>query len=161
MVLKKGRFGKFLACSAYPECKNTKKISINHEGKIETKKDKILDEKCPNCGESLVIKHGRFGEFTACSDYPNCKYIKLKETGVTCPEEGCGGILVEKRGKRRRIFYGCSNYPKCNYVIWNKPVDEKCPECGAAFLVEKVSKKSGRTLHCAVETCSFKKNLPS
>jgi DNA topoisomerase-1 len=161
MVLKKGRFGKFLACSAYPECKNTKKIAINHEGKIETKKDKILEEKCPNCGEALVLKHGRFGEFTACSNYPTCKFIKQKETGVKCPEDGCEGLVVEKRGKRRRVFYGCSNYPKCNFVIWNKPVDEKCPECGAAFLVEKVSKKTGPTLHCVNQICMYKKNLPS
>lgn len=161
MVLKKGRFGKFLACSAYPDCKNTKKIAINHEGKIETKKDKILDKKCPNCGKNLALKHGRFGEFTACSNYPECKYIKLKETGVDCPEEGCGGVIVEKRGKRRRIFYGCSNYPKCKFVIWQKPVNEKCPECGAAFLVEKITKRSGHTLQCVNEDCTYKKKLPS
>ncbi len=161
MVLKKGRFGKFLACSAYPGCKNTKKISINHEGKIETKKDQFLDENCPNCGVRLVLKHGRFGEFIACSNYPKCKYIKLKEIGVNCPEESCGGVLVEKRGKRRRIFYGCSNYPKCTFVIWQKPVNEKCPECGSDFLVEKVSKKAGTIFQCINRNCNYKKNVSS
>ena len=161
MVVKKGRFGQFLACSGYPACKNTKKITINHEGKIETKEDKILEEKCPECGKNLALKHGRFGEYIACSDRPKCKYIKMKETGVHCPEKDCGGMIVEKKSRKGKIFYGCSNYPKCKFVIWNRPVKEQCPECGAPFLVEKVSKKTGRTLQCLAETCSFKKPLRS
>ncbi|MEW5806891.1 MAG: type I DNA topoisomerase [Acidobacteriota bacterium] len=161
MVVKKGRFGRFLACSAYPACKNTKKIIVNHEGKVETKEEKTLDEKCPKCGKNLIVKHGRFGEFTTCSNYPKCKYIKHKETGVKCPEKGCGGMIVEKKSRRGRIFYGCGHYPKCKFVIWQKPIKEKCPECGAEFLVEKVSKKSGRSLQCLTDGCSFKTPLPS
>ena len=92
MVLRKGRFGPFIACSAYPKCRNTKKIAMDKEGKITiTKKpDRILDETCPQCGKPLAVKDGRFGEFTACSNYPECKYIKLKEVGLDCPREGCG-----------------------------------------------------------------------
>ncbi len=157
MVVKKGRYGQFLACSAYPACKNTKKITVNHEGKIEAKEEKILDEKCPKCGKNLVVKHGRFGEFTACSDYPNCRYIKQKETGVTCPEKDCGGMIVIKKSRRGRVFYGCSNYPTCTFVTWNRPVREKCPECGATFLVEKITKKAGRILQCISEGCSYQR----
>ena len=90
MVLRRGRFGQFLACTAYPACKNTKKITSTTKGRSPHKADQILDENCPKCGKQLAVKDGRFGEFTACSDYPECRYIKLKEVGVDCPE-GCGG----------------------------------------------------------------------
>src|SRR6266852_2287796 len=102
MVLKKGRFGTFFACSGYPECKTTKQI-----GGAQKKADVILDEKCPQCGNNLVQKYGRFGEFTACSNYPACKFVKQKTIGVACPN--CTeGEVVERRSKRGKTFYGCS-----------------------------------------------------
>jgi DNA topoisomerase-1 len=154
MVLKRGRFGQFLACSGYPECKTTRKLLSTKQGLTAAKPDQILDEKCPECGSNLVVKQGRYGEFTACSSYPNCKYVKHKTTGVMCPKED-GGELVERKSRRGKVFYGCSKYPDCDFTLWNKPVVEKCPECGAPFLVEKITKRHGRQLTCNSESCSY------
>jgi len=163
MVLRKGRFGPFIACSAYPKCRNTKKIAMDKEGKITvTKKpDRILDEKCPQCGQPLAVKDGRFGEFTACSNYPECKYIKLKEVGLDCPRENCGGRIVERRSRRGRVFFGCNNYPKCDFVTWYRPVAERCPSCGNPYILEKITKKDGTTLFCDHEGCGYKKAVNS
>ncbi len=163
MVLRKGRFGPFIACSAYPKCRNTKKIAMDREGKITvTKKpDRILNEPCPKCGKPLALKDGRFGEFTACSAYPECKYIKLKEVGLDCPREECGGRIVERRSRRGRVFFGCSNYPKCDFVTWYRPIAERCPACGRAYVLEKVTKKDGTTRFCDGEGCGFKKAVNS
>jgi DNA topoisomerase-1 len=100
-----------------------------------------------------VIKQGRFGEFTACTNYPECKYVKLKSTGVLCPRDG--GELVERKTRRGRVFYGCSNYPDCDFTTWNKPIPEKCPSCGSSFLVEKITKKHGRQLVCPNDECDY------
>jgi DNA topoisomerase-1 len=122
MVLKKGRFGTFFACTGYPDCKTTKPI-----GGTQKKPDVQLDEKCPNCGNNMVLKTGRFGEFTACGNYPTCKFVKQKTIGMKCPE--CSeGEVVERRSKRGKTFYGCNRWPDCNFVTWGKPVQEKCPE---------------------------------
>ena len=157
MVLKKGRYGQFLACSAYPDCRNTRRILRGKDGSVATKADIPLQEKCPRCENHLVIKHGRFGEFTACSNYPNCKYIKQKEVGVGCPREGCGGQIVERRSRRGKLFYGCGNYPDCDFTLWYKPVPEPCPECGTPLLIEKTSKRDGPYLACYKEDCKFKR----
>jgi DNA topoisomerase I len=163
MVLRKGRFGPFIACSAYPKCRNTKKIAMDKDGHITiTKKpDRILDEKCPQCGKPLAVKDGRFGEFTACSNYPECKYIKLKEVGLDCPRDGCGGRIVERRSRRGRVFFGCNNYPKCDFVTWYRPVAERCPSCGNPYVLEKITKKDGTTLFCDHEGCGYKKAVNS
>lgn len=155
MVLKRGRFGEFMACSGYPECRNTKKIVKSAES-MTVKQDIPLDEDCPSCGKKLAIKHGRFGEFTACSDYPDCKYIKLKTTGVHCAKEGCSGDIVERKSRRGKTFYGCSNYPDCDFVLWNKPLPEPCPVCSAPFTVVKTTKKTGTIRFCNNEECDFK-----
>ncbi len=155
MVVKRGRFGQFLACSGYPECRTTRKLIATKNGLQAARPDQILDERCPQCGSPLVVKHGRFGEFTSCSTYPRCRYVKLTPTGVACPREGCDGELVERKSRRGRVFYGCSRYPACDFTLWHRPVAERCPECGAAFLVEKVSKKEGRRLVCANEACGY------
>jgi DNA topoisomerase-1 len=157
MVLKRGRFGEFLACSGYPECRNTKKIvQFQSTQETEIKQDIPLEETCPVCGKNLVVKHGRFGEFITCSNYPNCKYIKLKSTDVICPEPGCGGEIVERKSRRGKTFYGCSNYPKCNFILWNKPVPEPCPQCDAKYTVVKTTKRSGTVRYCNNEDCDFK-----
>ena len=149
MVLKKGRFGQFYACTGYPDCKTTKPI-----GGAQKKPDKPLDEKCPQCGNNLVMKTGRYGEFTACSNYPECKYVKQKTIGVKCPECSAGEI-VERRSKRGKTFYGCNRWPECNFVAWGKPVPEKCPECGSPYLVEKWL-KSGSIWQCPNRECKHK-----
>jgi DNA topoisomerase I len=153
MVTKRGRFGMFLACTGYPECKTTRKIIATKQGVSAAKPDQILDEKCPNCGKNLVVKQGRFGEFTACTGYPECKYIKHKTTGALCPKDG--GDIVERKSRRGKVFYGCVNYPKCDFVSWNKPILEPCPKCGWAFLTEKITKRHGRQLICVNEACDY------
>ena len=155
MVMKRGRFGQFLACTGYPECKTTRKLVASKQGGLRAAKaDQILDEKCPRCSSNLVVKQGRFGEFTACTSYPECKYIKHKSTGVTCPKDGDkGGHVVERKSKRGKTFFGCSNYPDCDFVLWNRPINEPCPKCGAPYLVEKATKKLGRQILCNNEAC--------
>jgi DNA topoisomerase-1 len=153
MVLKKGRFGTFLACSGYPDCKTTKQI-----GGKQKKPDVTLEEKCPQCGNHLVLKTGRFGEFTACSNYPTCKYVKQKTIGVKCPD--CSeGEIIERRSKKGKTFYGCNRYPDCKFVAWGKPVPEKCAECGSPYMVEKWL-KAGPVWQCPNAECKHKQPAP-
>ncbi len=122
MVIKWGKNGKFLACPGYPECKTTMDFRVDEKGKIvPVENTEYVEQKCPNCGGPMVIKSGRFGRFIACSRYPECKTTLPLSTGVPCPEEGCNGVLVERRSKRGRTFYGCSKYPACKYVTWKLP----------------------------------------
>ena len=152
MQLKRGRFGPFLGCTGYPECRNIRKIA---KGGAVVPAPVLLDEKCPVDGAQLVRRFGRFGEFISCSNYPKCKYIKQETTGVKCTRPGCKGELVVKKSKRGKAFYGCSEYPNCDRVYWDKPVDEKCPQCNAPFLLEKTTKKQGTFRHCANEECGY------
>jgi DNA topoisomerase-1 len=134
MVLKRGRFGQFMACTGYPDCKTTRRLD-------QAKKvpDIPLDEKCPQCGRNLLIRHGRFGEFISCSGYPDCKYVKQNLIGVKCPE--CmDGDIAEKKARRGNYFYGCTNYPKCEFTAAFKPVAQECPECKSPYLLEKTLK---------------------
>jgi DNA topoisomerase-1 len=152
MVLKKGRFGQFMACTGYPDCKTTKQL-----GEAQKPKDVPLDEKCPNCGNHMVKKYGRYGEFVACSNYPNCKYVKQKTIGVKCPN--CSeGEIVERRSKRGKTFYGCNRWPDCDFVAWGKPIPEACPQCGGSYLIEKYL-KAGPVAQCPNNECKFKKPL--
>jgi DNA topoisomerase I len=157
MAVKRGRFGQFLACTGYPECKTTRKLIATKQGGLRAARpDQILDEKCPRCGANLVVKQGRYGEFTACTKYPECKYVKHKTTGVKCPKDADkGGEVVERKSKRGKVFFGCSNYPDCDFVLWNRPLAEKCPKCGAPYLVEKTTKKHGRQVLCNNEDCDY------
>jgi len=141
MVLKRGRFGQFMACTGYPECKTTRRLD---QGKKVP--DIPLEEKCPQCGRNLLLRHGRYGEFISCSGYPECKWVKQNYIGVKCPECKTGD-LAEKKARRGNIFYGCSNYPKCRFTSAYKPVTETCPECGSPYLLEKTL-KSGTFLVC-------------
>ncbi len=152
MVLRRGRFGQFLACSAYPNCKTTRRVTLSKDGKAEAKSDVLLDEDCPKCGSRLALKQGRFGEFTACSNYPKCRHVKMKETDVTCPQ--CGkGRIVERRSRRGKTFFGCAAYPDCDFVLWKRPVPKACPDCDRSYLVERVTKRGGRQLICDSESC--------
>ena len=156
MVVKRGRFGQFLACTGYPDCKTTRKLISTAQGLSAAKPDQLLDEKCPRCDANLVVKQGRFGEFTACSNYPKCRYVKLKSMGVACPNDG--GDIVERKSRRGRVFYGCANYPECDFTLWNKPLPEACPVCKAPFLVEKVTKRHGRQVLCHNEDCDYSRS---
>jgi DNA topoisomerase-1 len=153
MVLKRGRFGQFMACTGYPDCKTTRRLD---QGKKVP--DIPLDELCPKCGRNMMIRHGRFGEFTACSGYPECKYVKQNFIGVKCPE--CkDGELVEKRARKGNTFYGCGNYPKCKFTSAHKPIPEKCPSCGSEYLVEKFL-KAGPVIACPNKECDYERAVP-
>ncbi len=122
MVVKSGRYGKFLACPNYPDCKNTKPLN-GREPAEET------DEVCEKCGSKMLKRKGKFGEFLACSNYPKCKNTKpiVKTIDVACPR--CGNKIAIKFSKAGRRFFGCSNYPDCKYISWYEPTDKKCPDC--------------------------------
>lgn len=155
MQLKRGRFGPFLGCTGYPECRNIRKIGKTG---VAAPAPVPLDEVCPVDGAQLVKRFGRFGEFISCSNYPKCKYIKQETVGVSCPRPGCKGEIVVKKSKRGKAFYGCSEYPKCNVVYWDKPVSDTCPQCNAPFLLEKTTKKQGTFRYCADEACGYRSN---
>jgi DNA topoisomerase-1 len=152
MVMKRGRFGPFLACSGYPECKTIRKPS-----KAETAGARVApqptNEVCEKCGNPMVIREGRYGRFLSCSTYPACKSLKPISIGVNCPQ--CGSPLSERRTKRGRVFYGCTAYPKCSFAIWDHPIGEPCPKCGAAFLVEKRLKGGEVSIRCVAEGCGY------
>lgn len=153
MQLKRGRFGPFLGCTGYPECRNIRKIG---KSGVAAPAPVPLDEKCPVDGAQLVKRFGRYGEFISCSNYPKCKYIKQETVGVSCSRPGCKGEIVVKKSKRGKAFYGCSEYPNCNVVYWDKPVLETCPQCNAPFLLEKTTKKTGTFRYCADESCGYR-----
>ncbi len=156
MVIKWGRNGRFIACSNYPECKNTMNFSQDENGIIsKVRSEETTDIACPKCGQKMVVKQGRFGSFLGCSGYPGCRNTMPITLGIKCPQEGCTGSLAEKRTKKGKIFFGCSNYPRCTYATWDKPVPEPCPECGAAFLLEKYDRKKGRYKACSNPNCTY------
>ena len=157
MQLKRGRFGPFLGCTGYPECRNIRKIAKTG---VVAPAPVPLDEKCPVDDAQLVKRFGRYGEFISCSNYPKCKYIKQETVGVSCPRPGCKGEIVVKKSKRGKVFYGCSEYPNCNVVYWDKPVSDTCPQCNAPFLLKKTTKKQGTFRYCADEACGYRSNQP-
>ena len=160
MVIKWGRFGRFLACSDYPNCKSTRPLKGDSEKEgVTDKLPEITHEKCEKCGAPLQIKIGRYGKFLACTKYPECKFTKPISLGVSCPQDGCNGFLVERRTKKGKIFYSCSNYPNCKFALWNKPIPEKCQQCGYPYLIEKRLKGGETEIICGNKECSFKKEV--
>jgi DNA topoisomerase-1 len=152
MVMKKGRYGPFLACSAYPACKNNK--AVDAEGRVlETGGAEELDEKCPQCGGKLFIRLSRSGgKFIACSGYPKCRYTRGLPLDAPCPL--CGGELTERRSRRRgKVFYSCNNYPTCKFSVWDKPVAQICPDCGGKIMLEKKDRKGQITFVCPNPQC--------
>ena len=155
MMIKWGRNGKFIACSNYPTCKNTKNFTKDENGKISQVETEETDVVCELCGKKMVIKHGRFGNFLGCSGYPECKNTLPITLGIKCPEEGCAGQLTEKRTKKGKSFFGCSTYPKCTFATWDRPIAEACPQCGAPFLVEKYARGKGKYRACYKKECGY------
>jgi len=154
-VIKWGRFGRFLACSGYPDCKNTQEF-VESEGEIKpVSKETATDKKCKKCDQPMVIKTGRFGKFLACSAYPDCKETEPITLGVSCPEPGCKGDLTQKQSRRGKVFYSCTRYPDCKFALWDRPVAQACPQCKAPFLVEKYDRSKGAQVCCRDKTCGF------
>ena len=158
MVVKWGRNGEFLACPRYPECKNTKNFTRNEKGHIEVAAEVEINETCEACSRPMQLRWGKYGKFLGCSGYPECTNIRPLEKpvdlGLKCPE--CHeGNLKERKSRRGKIFYGCDRYPDCKFASWNRPVAGPCPKCGDPILVEKVTKRAGRTRHCRKEECGY------
>lgn len=163
VALRKGRFGPFIACTNYPACKFTRKIVKKAGNKMGVEKVEKYPGKCDTCGAGLVVRKAWTGNrFVACENYPACKFAKSYEIGVPCPKcgETEGGQLVERTTKRRRMFYGCNRYPECDFTTWDKPLKEACPTCGNPYLVEKVSKRTGRLVKCPNTGCDYERELP-
>ncbi len=165
--IKIGKNGHFLSCSGFPECTYSRDYVRNEKGKIEPVEinhGTETDKTCPECGKPMVVKRGKYGEFLACSGYPECKHTESlyangggKPIGMDCPQDGCDGQLVEKVSKRGKTFYGCNRYPDCTFASWDKPVPQACPECGSPYLVEKTTKKLGTFLACPDRKCGYRK----
>jgi DNA topoisomerase-1 len=163
--VKVGKNGPFLACEGYPECNYSRNYIRDEKGNIEALEpdhEAAEGEICDQCGKPMVVKQGKFGDFLACSGYPECKKTRsissktsAQSTGVKCPEKDCDGVLLERTSKRGKIFYGCSRFPKCNFATWDKPLAKKCPDCGAEILVEKETKRDGKVIKCLDRGCGY------
>jgi len=152
MVIKIGRYGKFMACTGFPACRNSKPLPGSESAAAEKQ---LVDEKCPKCGSPMMIRHGRFGEFISCSNYPECKTTKplLKKVGVKCPS--CKeGDMVEKKTRGGKMFYACSRYPDCKFAMWARPTGEICPDCGALVVFAKAD-----MVRCSNKECHFERRL--
>ncbi len=156
MIIKFGRFGKFYACSGYPECKTTKPYDEKDKAAQEAAQEQAAGEFCETCGAPMMVKRGRFGAFLSCSKYPECKFTKQikKLTGAKCPK--CKeGDVIEKRSRKGRNFYACSRYPACDFAMWSKPTGELCPKSGDLLVFAKDHK-----IACSNKECDFIKEAP-
>jgi len=154
LSIRLGRRGRFIGCTAYPECDYTRNIGEDRDAEPEV----IEGRKCPECGSDLIIRHGRYGKFIGCSGYPDCKYIepleKPEDTGVECPECHQGSML-KRKSRYGKVFYSCSRYPDCKYAVWNQPINEPCPKCGWPMLTIKTTKRRGTEKVCPQKDCNF------
>ena len=154
MIFKDGKFGKFLACPSYPACRNTKAVDKNGQV-VEREAPAVVyaDFDCEVCGGRMVIRMGKFGEFYACSNYPQCKFTKQKITkvGVPCPR--CSSDVIARRGKGKTLFFSCEKYPECDFSSWDMPLKENCPDCGAMLYY----RKSRKSVICKEKKCNYKR----
>ena len=159
MIVKNGRFGKFVACPNYPQCRNTKPLNAKPEAESEAAPEKkapvIADFKCEICGADMVQRSGRYGSFFACSRFPECNFTKQKtrDIGVSCPK--CASKIIMKNGKNRTVFYSCEKYPTCDFSSWDMPTNEKCPDCGQMLF----RKKGQAMLVCHDKKCGYKRAI--
>jgi DNA topoisomerase-1 len=152
MVIRRGRFGRFMACSGYPQCKNTRELSTETPAQAPAAPSVAVT--CEQCGQPMALKRSRYGEFLACTGYPTCKATKPVMTSVMdCPLPSCGGTIVQRRSRRGKTFYGCTHYPRCTFSLWQRPVPQACPQCAAPYMLEKQTKKQGVTRQCP--TCKY------
>ncbi len=155
LSLRLGKRGKFVGCTAYPECDYTR----NLDGEVKPDEPVVVEDRlCPKCESPLHIKAGPYGKFIGCSSYPKCKFIepleKPRDTGVVCPE--CkAGSLIERKSRYGKLFYSCNTYPTCKYATWNPPVNEPCPKCGWPILTIKTTKRRGVEKVCPQKECGF------
>ncbi len=144
MIIKIGRYGKYLACSNYPECKNIKSFK---DIAAQNQEPEYTGEKCEKCGARTVYREGKFGRFIGCERYPECDFVKNISLNVKCPK--CKeGEVVERKSRRNKVFYGCSRYPECDFVSWYRPIPQECPNKDSYYMEKRYSKKKGEYLKC-------------
>lgn len=160
LVIRLGKRGRFVGCSAYPDCSYTR--NMNDDGQSD-EPEVVADRECPSCNKALVVKEGRYGKFIGCSGYPECRHMeplnKPEDTGVGCPK--CKqGSLLKRKSRYGKIFFSCGRYPECDYAVWNDPVNEPCPDCNWPLLTIKVTKRKGREKVCPEKECKFAVAFP-
>jgi len=142
-----------LACSGYPNCKNTKAIDKNG-APVEKKErtEELADFKCELCGADVVLRNGKHGQFYACTRYPACHFTKPKTNPIKvhCPD--CGAQILVRRARGKSLFYSCERYPDCDFSVWDMPTEQKCPSCGDMLL----QRKSKKLLICRNKACGYK-----
>ena len=153
LSIRLGKRGRFIGCTAYPECDYTRNLSDDAESEPET-----IDRACPECQAPLLIRHGKYGKFIGCSAYPKCKHIEPieqpEDTKVECPK--CKkGHIVKRKSRRGKIFYSCNKYPDCDYALWYAPINEKCPQCDWPILMMKSTKTKGDEKVCPQKECGY------
>ncbi len=156
LAIRLGKRGRFIGCTAYPECDFTQDMAANAGDVVEP--EVVADRPCPECSHPLHVKSGRYGRFIGCSNYPNCKFIepleKPADTTVKCPK--CqDSTIVKRKSRKGKIFYSCGAYPKCDYALWNEPIDQPCPSCAWPLLTIKETKRSGRQILCPHPGCGY------
>lgn len=161
LSIRLGKRNRFIGCTGYPDCSYTRAVE-EHPEDASSDAELVEGRQCPDCGGALKIKHGRYGKFIGCSNYPKCKHIeslnKPTETGVECPE--CKqGKIVKRQSRKGRIFFSCARYPDCKYAVWNEPIDQSCPKCAWPILTVKKTKKRGTELVCPRQTCGYVKQV--
>lgn len=156
LSIRLGRRGRFIGCTAYPDCDYTR--NLNDEEGSAAEPEIVEGRKCPECESDLIYRMGKYGKFIGCSAYPDCRYLepieKPKDTGVKCP--ACNkGMMLSRKSRRGKIFFSCSTYPDCDYATWNEPVDEPCPDCGWPILTIKTTKRRGTEKVCPQKECGY------
>jgi DNA topoisomerase-1 len=142
MLIKWSKRGKFLACSAFPKCRNTRPLDSPRQP------DSNVTKNCPKCGSPMLVKEGKFGKFWACSAYPKCKTTEPFTLNIHCPEPDCPGEIVARRTRQGKVFYGCNRYPDCKFATWNEPIAQDCPTCGYPLLERKNDRRKGTIIIC-------------
>jgi len=157
LSIRLGKRDRFIGCTGYPDCSYTRAMT-EQPGEASQDAELVEGRTCPDCGGELKIRHGKFGKFIGCSNYPKCRHIeslnKPGDTGVECPE--CKqGKMVKRQSRRGRVFFSCQRYPDCKYAVWNEPIAKACPKCAWPMLTIKKTKKRGTELVCPRQTCGF------
>src|SRR3990167_8163599 len=162
LAIRLGKRGRFIGCTAFPECDYTRNLDETAEQAQQTQQTQVLDRACPECKSPLQVRMGRYGKFIGCTGYPACKYIepleKPHDTQVPCPT--CHeGSLLKRKSRYGKIFYSCSKYPTCRYAIWNEPLAEGCPKCQWPILTVKVTKRKGTQKVCPQKECGYAEDM--
>jgi DNA topoisomerase-1 len=148
MIIKDGKYGKYLACPSYPDCKNIKSLK---NARSEDGEEEVSDVVCEKCGKTMLVKNGRYGKFLACPGYPDCKNIKPLALDIVAKCPTCGKDVAKRTSKKGKVFYGCTGYPECSFISWDIPAGKNCPKCNAYMVIKQT--KAGDVVKCSNKDC--------